>query len=246
MLLCRSRPGTEMTERSWLRAALAGALVLPAPVSAAEGVLSFSVTAGTDYVFRGVSQTLEEPALQVGGHYEHPSGFFAGLWASTVDSPSYRLPRDTREVELDLYLGWGLELPGPWSLVASAVRYEYPVGDDDFDYDYLEGVLAVTRGPLTLSAAWSDDGLGFYGDSLALELVSRQPLPRRLELAAGLGRYHLGTLDESYLYWNLGLARRFGRFVVDLGYYDTDGTAERIWDGLAGARGVLAATYHIR
>lgn len=235
-----------MTGSSWARAALAGALALPATAPGGEGTLSVSAAVVSDYVFRGVSQTLEEPALQAGLRYERPGGLFAGLWASTVDSPFYQLPAGAREVELDLYLGYGLELGGPWSLVASAVRYEYPAADERYDYDYLEWGLALQRGPLALSSSWSDDGLGLYGESLAVELVARHPLSRRLELAGGLGRYDLGTLDDAYLYWNLGLARRFGPVVVDLGYYDSDSAAEEHWPGLAGARAVLAATYRIR
>lgn len=234
-----------MTGSSWASAALAGALALPAATSGAEGILSLSVAVVSDYVFRGVSQTLEEPALQAGLHYERSSGLFAGAWASTVDSPTYAAPKGTRDVELDLYLGYGLELGGPWSLVASAVRYEYPGADVSYDYDYLEWGLALQRGPLALSLSWSEDGLGFYGDSLAVELVARRPLARRWELAGGLGRYDLGGLNDAYLYWSLALSRRFGPLVLDLGYYDADSTADDHWPGLAESRAVLAATYHL-
>ena len=44
---------------------------------------TFAVT--TDYVFRGVSQTDNEPAFQAGASYSAPFGLYAGVWASNVD-----------------------------------------------------------------------------------------------------------------------------------------------------------------
>jgi len=231
----------------WVSAALAGALALPAAALAVDATFSASAGVTSDYVFRGVSQSLEDPALQAGLHVEHASGLFAGAWASTVDSPSYQLPEGTRDVEVDLYLGYGFEITGPWSLIASLVAYEYPGAGRRYDYDYVEWGLALQRGPLSVSASWTEEGPGFHGESLALEVVARHRLPRRFELSSGLGHYDIGlaSADGTYFYWNLTLARSLGPVVLDLGYYDTDSTADRLWPGLAGARAVLAATYRI-
>ena len=42
-------------------------------------------TLTSDYPHRGISQTDESAALQVGVDYQHGSGFFAGGWVSNVD-----------------------------------------------------------------------------------------------------------------------------------------------------------------
>src|SRR3974390_1006431 len=51
----------------------------------ADGAWSGMAALTTDYVFRGVSQTYDEPALQGGINYQNPSGWFGGAWASNVN-----------------------------------------------------------------------------------------------------------------------------------------------------------------
>ena len=48
---------------------------------------SFSANVGifSDYTYRGVSQTGQEPALQGGLDWAHDIGFYAGAWGSNVD-----------------------------------------------------------------------------------------------------------------------------------------------------------------
>ena len=38
----------------------------------------------TDYIFRGISQNVGEPAVQGGIDYSHSSGFYAGVWGSNI------------------------------------------------------------------------------------------------------------------------------------------------------------------
>jgi uncharacterized protein (TIGR02001 family) len=38
----------------------------------------------SDYVFRGISQSQRQPAIQGGFDYSHASGFYVGTWASNV------------------------------------------------------------------------------------------------------------------------------------------------------------------
>ena len=66
--------------------AVAASLVaLAAPASAQTDVdVAFNVGVVSDYVFRGVSQTDEEPAIQ-GGIDITAGSFYAGVWGSNVD-----------------------------------------------------------------------------------------------------------------------------------------------------------------
>lgn len=56
-------------------------------VAMAEAASPHTVTANvgvtTDYVFRGITQTSHNAALQGGVDYAHSSGFYVGLWGST-------------------------------------------------------------------------------------------------------------------------------------------------------------------
>jgi len=59
---------------------------------------SANVALSTDYMYRGGSQTNEQPAISGGFDYAHSSGVYAGLWASNVDFG------DSANIEFDFYL----------------------------------------------------------------------------------------------------------------------------------------------
>src|SRR4029079_3299631 len=58
----------------------------PAPAPAPEPAWPFTGNAGlfSQYVFRGISQTNEKPALQGGFDLGHKSGFYVGTGASNI------------------------------------------------------------------------------------------------------------------------------------------------------------------
>ena len=64
---------------------IAMGIALASLTTAASAEFSGNVALTTDYVWRGVSQTDEGPAVQGGFDYEHESGFSAGVWGSNVD-----------------------------------------------------------------------------------------------------------------------------------------------------------------
>lgn len=225
--------------KAWAAAIAAGipALAAAQAQTAAEA-LSAHLTVTSDYVVRGVSQTGSDPAVQAGVEAQLPVGFFAGLWASTVDLDVARGGERAGDVELDLYAGYGVELPAPWSLVASLARYTYPQADDGARYDSTELAAALEWREVSLSLTWTDNAVGSEDAGLAWELTGERRLPRRLQGRAGVGLFYLQAFSEDYAYWNLGLSRRLRRVTLDLAYYGTDGTAERVWEDTAGSRWV--------
>lgn len=91
-----------------------------------SGVLAlknFSATAAitSDYVFRGLSQTDEDPAVQASFEYKHPVGFYAGVWGSSVDESI-----SEGNVELDLYAGFKREVAENLTFDLSVIYYWYP------------------------------------------------------------------------------------------------------------------------
>ncbi len=223
----------------------AAALLAPAG-AAALGLENFSaqLTLTTDYVFRGVSQTREDPAIQGGIDFEHGSGLFVGIWGSNVDFPTNQDRRQGRDLELDYYLGYAFDLAADWSAYATVVRYDYPGSDGAFEYDYNELNLAVQfRELASAGVAWTDDALGFGRQAIAWELSGRYPLPRDLDLVAGAGYYDLDELfGRGYSYWNLGLSRQIGSFIFDLGYYDTGDAGTALFGERAEARVVFSVS----
>lgn len=102
--------------------------------------LSFSGSAAvtTDYRFRGITQTQNDPAVQAGFTLGHSSGLYFGLWGSNVDfgegSPS---------LELDPSLGYATTLDSFASkpvLDMGVVYYNYP-SESDLNWLELYGKL---------------------------------------------------------------------------------------------------------
>ena len=64
--------------------AAALAQTTPAAAAAPESEFTFTGNLGlySQYVFRGISQTNEKPAVQGGFDLGHKSGFYVGTWAS--------------------------------------------------------------------------------------------------------------------------------------------------------------------
>jgi uncharacterized protein (TIGR02001 family) len=206
------------------------------------GSLEATLTATSDYVFRGISQSDGEPALQAGVEFEHPTGVFAGVWASTVEFGGELYEDDPRDVELDLYAGYGVALAGDWSVIASVVHYSYPRADTPFDYDYSEAGVALRYGRAAVSATYADNALGTQGSGFIWEATGQVRLPRGFDLGGGVGLYALSAPDDEYRFWHLGLSRPVRRVTLHLGYFDSDGAARRIWRRTAGSRVVLGAS----
>ena len=75
-----------MLRNKILIAAIAGAFALPGAVMAEAAASPHTITGNvgfmSDYSVRGLSQTLEEPAIQGGFDYAHSSGLYLGTWGS--------------------------------------------------------------------------------------------------------------------------------------------------------------------
>ena len=85
-----------------LGAALAAGLALPAQAEDKKLTLSATTAFTTDYIFRGVSNTDENPAVQAA--FDATYGmFYAGMWGSNTDFGD--------GIEIDYYAGitpkWG-------------------------------------------------------------------------------------------------------------------------------------------
>ena len=113
--------------RSWF--AIAAGLLLA--TGAVQAQVTATVTAVSDYDFRGVSLSGTDPNLQGSIDWANDSGFYAGLWAS---GPLDFGPGSDANVETDLYFGinGGAEEGFGWS--AGFVYYYYWPDGDNVDY----------------------------------------------------------------------------------------------------------------
>lgn len=231
-------------------------LLALAPLWAASAVgaqespheVSANVTLTTDYVFRGISQTSEDPAVQGGFDYAHDSGLYAGVWGSSLE---FREGGDPASLELDYYGGYAGEANG-LGYDLGAIYYDYPGNDAPVDLDYLElggglsYAFAGALAPTVSGYAWySPDFFGEDGDALALI--------GDLELSLGQGfglRFQLGQQDvdgdEStdgfdYRWGQVGVTQSLGPFDLELAYWNTDDDDE-CGDDLCDSRVVFSVS----
>lgn len=115
-----------------LVSAVASALAIPALVQAADEsahTVSANVGVFSNYVFRGVTQTSEEMALQGGIDYSHASGFYAGTWGSNISWLSDTAAANGytgSSLELDLYGGYKGSFAKDFGYDVGAIYYYYP------------------------------------------------------------------------------------------------------------------------
>lgn len=183
--------------------------------------IAWNVAVGSDYVFRGVSQTEEGAAIS--GGVDLTSGtFYAGAWASNVAFPG---DPDTN-AEIDLYAGVRPEFAG-WVWDIGAVGYFYTGQPAGADYDYVEARVAASRaiGPATIGAAvyWSPDYFGAAEDEATYVEANAAFSPaEKWTVSGAVGRQFLSS-DLDYTTWNLGVARQLtAKLALDVRYHDTD------------------------
>ncbi|WP_292080736.1 MULTISPECIES: TorF family putative porin [Brevundimonas] len=204
----------------------AGLIGLAAPASAQSTVdVAWNVGAVSDYVFRGFSQTSEDPAIQ-GGVDLTSGGFYAGAWASNVDFG------DDTDAEVDLYGGYRTEAGG-FALDFGAIGYLYVGEPDGADYNYAEFKAAASRavGPATFGAAvyYSPDFFGADKEATYAEVNGAFSPAPKWTVSGALGKQWLDVSDD-YTTWNVGVGYALTDKVgVDVRYHDSD------VDGVPGA-----------
>ncbi len=203
------------------------------------------LTLGSDYVFRGISQTSENPTVQGGLDYAHPSGIFAGAFIARVDFPTNAIGVDARQTEFDVYLGYSRALGADWALDVALLHYEYP-DSGAFDYAYEE--LAVNlhyRDVARFGTTVSDNAIGGQTTGWTAEVELRRPLGTRARLSGSFGRFAFERTDwRDYTYWDFGVSTIAGPLTVDLRYFDTSSEAAS-FAGTALTRARLVASLSV-
>ena len=215
--------------------AAASALALTAGVAQAqEGPkLSYNLGVASDYVFRGVSQTQEDP--EVFGGVDLTAGqFYAGTWASNVDFG------DKTDAEVDLYAGYKPTV-GAATLDLGVIYYGYlgaPKGSDYGNFEFKAAAsIPAGKGALGAAVFYSPDSFGAADEAVYYELNGSYPVVDKWSVSAAVGRQtYKGSGD--YTTWNVGAAYAINdRLTLDLRYHDTD---EHAFGKIYGSRGVVS------
>ena len=112
----------------------------------ASADFSGSVQTTSDYFWRGVSQTQGSSAIQGGVDYSN-SGFYAGVWGSTVDFNT------ETEIEYDFFAGYTVALDD-LAIDVGVIQYNY-----DGDLESVEELFVV------MNYSWASFGFWFDQDN---------------------------------------------------------------------------------
>jgi len=203
-----------------LSAALATCLAMPAQAGDNKLTLTGSAVITTDYMFRSISNTDQEPAVQP--EFDLTYGlFYAFIWGSNTAFGD--------NIELD----YGVGITPKWKNITfniAGLYYTYPGANEDIGYFELLTGASWTGGQWTLGVKnyWSPDNFQFFGDSNAIEGSVGYALSNKwwnffspsLSGTVGFQSYEKNAAD--YTYWNAGLTLGFlEHWSADIRYYDT-------------------------
>lgn len=237
-----------LNNKKLLNSLILAALAVPSVAMAADAPASpHTVTANvgftTDYIWRGISQTSHNPAVQGGIDYSHTSGLYAGVWGSNVswisDSGAIAAGTGNATMELDTYFGFRNSFAGDFTYDVGFIRYNYlgnytpnvAGGFVKADTDEIYGAISYKW----LTAKYSH-GLGQFltvpgaQGTNYLELNASVPLgDSGFTFGAHVGKQtYKGAAaaafanSATYTDYKLGVTKDFGGYVVGLAYTDTN------------------------
>ena len=131
-----------------------------------------NVALSSDYVWRGMTQTAEEPAISGGFDIAGESGLYFGTWASNVEFG------DGAALELDWYAGYANELDNGFSYDIGYLAYTYP-GEDSLDFEEI----------------YVGFGYSYFGYTFS---SGQDSAPDNSEISVALGETGLGLTYGDY------------------------------------------------
>lgn len=196
------------------RLLLAAALVGFA--GSANAGLTSTWTLASDYLFDGVSQTQDDPALQGSLDYAHDSGFYVGTWASNVDFGE----GDPANVEVDIYGGFNKSYDSGWGWTVGFASYYYTGAPSD--YDYTEVTAGVTFPTGTTLQVWGADDDLFSGREVRYKVKHGFDLGDDWTLLLeGTRQTYEDDSLENFTHGQIGVSHPIGPLTAYIGYSDT-------------------------
>lgn len=214
-------------------------------IPASAHTVTSNVSLVSDYLYRGISQTGQKPAIQGGFDYAHASGFYAGAWGSSISwiSDTYTATGGTSGannagLELDTYFGFKNSFATDFTYDVGFLRYNYPgsyaPGATKADTDEIYGLIGYKWVTAKYSYSLGDTfgvpdarGTGYFDLSASYALSDTG-----VTLGAHVGRQHYkgssaayiaaGGPSASYTDYKLSVTKDFSGYVLGLAYSDTN------------------------
>lgn len=221
-------------KKTLLTTAITAAVLTVSAPAFADVTANASVT--NNYLWRGLTQSINEAAVQGGVDYTSESGFYAGTWTSNV---SYDAD-DAYSYEQDMYFGWSGETEGfGWD--AGYLYYNY---DENAGFDFGEVYGSLSFGNFGLSLyllanAEPDEAPGQdFGFAQASYMAADWtiPLESGAEVSLHMG-YHDGDFAEAfngitdgYMDYNISIAKDGFSFTISDTTLGTDDNGDGVED----------------
>jgi uncharacterized protein (TIGR02001 family) len=194
-----------------------------------------SLALTSDYLVRGISRSDNHAALQFDLHYfSADTGLITGLFASSAQID----PDQSRDVELDAFLGYAWNAGADWRGQVRATYYSYPWNQAGSAYNYSElDVDVVYQDCLQLAVIYSPDApryvpyRGFVGvSSSSVEANFQHRIYDKLSGIAGVGYSYLGgPAGAGYEYWSTGAAYDVGHATFVVSYVGSSKSANSLF-----------------
>ena len=202
--------------------AVAAALAVPALAAAqaaAPSPVAGNLSLVSDYRFRGLTQTFEEPALQGGFDYAHSSGFYVGNWNSSIADTFF----GGSPLEMDFYAGYKPTF-GDIGLDLGILYYYYPGSNPKIDNTELYAGATWKW----LSAKYFHAVSDFFGvddtkGSNYVDLTATVPFGAGWSFVGHIGHQKVKNLsDLDYTDYKLGITKDIRGWVLGAAFIDTD------------------------
>jgi uncharacterized protein (TIGR02001 family) len=205
-----------------------------------EHSLTGNVGLFSQYIYRGITQTNEKPALQGGFDYAHSSGLYAGIWGSNVSWISDPGNGVSASLELDTYFGYKNSFAEDFSYDVGFLRYNYPgsypAGFTKPDTDEIYGQLGYKWFTLKYSHSLGDTfGIANSKNTNYLDLSANFEVADKLTLGLHAGKqtfkgdFAPSVSNDSLFTYNdykVSLTKDIGGYMVGAAYTNTNAKDE--------------------
>lgn len=214
-------------------------------IPASAHTVTSNVSLVSDYLYRGISQTGQKPAIQGGFDYAHSSGFYAGVWGSSISwiSDTYTATAgasgaNNAGLELDTYLGFKRSFATDFIYDVGYLRYNYPgsyaPGATKADTDEIYGLVGYKWITAKYSYSLGDTfGVPDARGTDYIDLSANYPLADTgitLGVHVGKQKYRgssaayvaAGGPSASYTDYKVSVTKDFSGFVLGLAYSNTN------------------------
>lgn len=185
---------------------------------------SITLSLASDYLFNGVSQTQENPALQASFDWSMENGVYAGIWGSNVDF------NEGTDIEADFYAGYYTTLSEHLNLDVGIAQYTYHGAAPSSDYNYAELYAKFNFDNTNLNFWYTWDYFGTGATHTVLMLSQEFAITDSFSFVAGIDysnsfdnkKWQWEENDSDYVHWRATVNYTWQDWTFSFGYEDTD------------------------